>query len=416
MSVQHKRLAGLAAGLALLTLVTGCGAGAKPASETPSKSTTAKAVELTVQTWPGINAEVLANVDSEFTAKHPNVKVTLKDGGGKPPGTAIDSTYLDGIDVVFMNDNQVSNLVTNKLLKDLSAVKVPQTNDAVAGVFNEMGKVEGKRYALPVAITPSMIMINEQAITKAGLKVPSTDWTWQDFQQALTATKGAGVNNQVTLQGILDPFLRAYGGQLYDADKQQFVFDSAAAKQGLAALQPFVKNGLVQAEFGGAFRVGPGPGDGGGGPGTQVNMAPAFMAFGGNVFIRGGQTQSLPYPKGPKGRPSPATGTVAAVSASSPNVDMAVEYVKELLNNATEQLAMAKGSIRPVTNDAKALAAWQQAVGDQTAKATEAALPDVYLAGQIPTQNAVINGLLPYLNGTAALDSTVSTLMSSLNK
>ena len=151
-----------------------------------------------MQTWPGITAETVANVNAEFSAKHPNVKVTLKEGMGKP-GVTPDSASLDGIDVLFMSEAQVATMASGNLLKDLSAVKLPPVNDAVAGIFSEMGKVEGKRYALPVVISPSMIMINEQAITTAGLKLPSADWTWQDFQHALTVTKSAGIQNQVTL-------------------------------------------------------------------------------------------------------------------------------------------------------------------------------------------------------------------------
>lgn len=415
MSVLHRKAgAGIAAGLTLLTLVTGCGS--SPAiTDTGTKSTAStKQIELTVQTFPGISAETLANVNTEFTAKHPNVKVTLKDGMGRSPNPTAES--LDGIDVVFLNEGQVSQLAGANLLKDLTAVKVPQLNDGVANIFGELGRVNGVRYGLPVSISPAMIMINEQVITRAGIQVPSTDWTWQDFQQALAATKGAGITNQVTLQGIIDPFIRSYGGQLYDADKQQYTFDSPEAKKALQALQPFVKDGLVQTSMSGTIRIE--SGSTGPGGGAAVNpSAPAFMAFGGVVFMRGGQSQSLPYPKGPNGRPSPATATVAAVSANSANVEMATEYVKALLNDSAEQLALAKGGIRPVTNDAKALAAWQQTVGDQAAKATEAGLPDAYIGTFGATLNKnLIDGLLAYLNGTAALDTTISNLMSTLNK
>ncbi len=398
---------GVACGLALLTLV-GCGAPKTTADRVPGSQQAAggEPVELTVAGFLGMSREALDDVNYEFRKKHPGVNVRVKDRAPLGKGGQPEESDLEGIDAVILPLALAGQMAEAGMLKDLSNLKVPAPNEAVAGIFDELGTAEGKRFALPIDVSPAMFVINEEQLNKAGIKELPQDWTWQDFGQVLATTKSAGITNMVQVSALLEPALRAYGGQLYDQDRQAWSFDSSAAKQGLAVLADLVKKDLVQADV----------------PGGATTMAiriggkdgPALMALGANKLMSVPGMNMHPYPRGPQGRPVAASATVAAIPKSSPNAELATDYVREFLSNPAAQLALAKGGIRPVTADARALSAWQEAVGERMARATDLALAGLYAEPSARDIRPVLEGLLPYFRGTAGLDETVAGLIARL--
>lgn len=268
-----------------------------------------------------------------------------------------------------------------------------------------------------------MLIANPDRLTQAGLKMPSLDWTWQDFEQLLIAAKQAGVTNQIFVPTILEPLVRSYGGTLCDPDTKTWGLEQAETRQALAPLASLVSQELVQAQVSGPVRiiVGRGPGQGPGAPvtgsgaGQQMDI-PAITALGGGggaFFIGGGpNVNQFPYPRGPRGRSAPASATVAAVSANTSNSEMALEYAKFLLTPSAQAL-LGRAGLRPVIADAKAMQAWQERVGNDRSAAVDAALQGVYVP-QTPNVNQVVSGLLPYLQGKAALEPTITSLMSTL--
>lgn len=433
MSNWYRRLAPiLVLSLSLLALA-GCGSSGSSQVNTPAPqgsngSTTApsKQVELNVLPMEGISVEALGDINREFESKFPGTRVRILDSRGRAffgPG-GVNAQALDGVDVVLTSTPQLSQLVTANLVKDITAVKVPKLDDLVASLYDDFGQVEGKRYGVTLSVTPQMLILNPDRLTQAGLKAPSVDWTWQEFEQLLIDAKKAGVTNQIFAGAILEPLIRSYGGTLYDPDTGTWGLDQAETKQALAPLASMVSQELVLAQVTGPIRimVGRGPGGGAGAPvtGSGSNVPadmPAITALGGGgggaVFLGGGPTlNQFPYPRGPRGRSAPASATVAAVSANSANSETALEYAKFLLTSQAQAL-LGKAGLRPVIADAKAMQAWQERVGSDRAAAIEAALQGAYVP-QTPNTTEVINGLLPYLQGKAALEPTVSNLMSTL--
>lgn len=160
----YRRLAPLLVlSLALVTLV-GCGSSAttSPTTAAPQGATgsntaaTGKQVELNVLPFEGISVEALGDINREFETKFPGVRVRILDSRGRqffgPSGA--NAQALDGVDVVLTNSGQLNQLVSAKLVKDITAVKVPKLDELVASLYDDFGQVEGKRYGVTLSVAP----------------------------------------------------------------------------------------------------------------------------------------------------------------------------------------------------------------------------------------------------------------------
>lgn len=407
-----RRLFRLMAFVMTLAVLAGCSSSGDTKNSTATK-TPDKPVELVVYSTLGLNREALDEVIDAYESAHTNVKVKVKElQGGQffQQGGTINTAAFEGGDVVFLPNNTALQFHQSGALRDLSAVRLPQLNDLVAGLYDDLSKLDGKRYALPFSITPAMMMINPEALAKAGINSLPADWTVQDFQQTLTALKAAGVTVNIQMNALLDPMVRAYGGELYDAARQIHTLDTAETKAALTYLGGVAQTGMVVYEQAGqAMRIEIGG-----------RNAAAITAFGGNFAFGGGRGPGgpniayQPYPKGPKGRSVSVSATVGSVLSTATNPEVAIDFLKEMVSSPAAQKALAAGGIRPISNDAKALAAWQESVGDKVAQVTELSLQGAYVASSGAKVNEIITGLNTFWKGTASLDSVLPGVISTV--
>ncbi|HYG57988.1 MAG TPA: extracellular solute-binding protein, partial [Symbiobacteriaceae bacterium] len=308
--------------------------------------------------------------------------------------------------MVLIDDRMAREFYEAGKLRDLSAVRLPQPAPGLEDVLEELGRMEGKRVGLPVIVAPSLITVNEAAFTGAGVAVPPLDWQVEEFEQALRDLKAAGVSFNLSAMSLVDPLVRAYGGQMYDSARQAWAFDTPEAKQGLSALGRLTRDQLVDAEASGkrTIMIGGGP------KAPALTMMPAGI----NVALRG--MNVMPLPKGPKGRAVPVGATMGSVLASSANPEAATDFLKAMISDPAMQQAMARAGIRPVSNDSKALAAWQESVGDRMAQVVELSLQGAYVENaDTPALVEAMTGLQPFLTGNTSLDQIIPGLISSLN-
>ncbi|MDP8924725.1 MAG: sugar ABC transporter substrate-binding protein, partial [Chloroflexota bacterium] len=118
----------------------------------------------------------------------------------------------------------------------------------------------GKLWGLPVVGHPGALQyyINRTMIEKAGLKVPPGDgnWSYEDFQTlAAGLTKSEG--GRTTVYGVLPPifnktanegivgFLRAFGGDLFDAEGKKCLLNTPESKAGLKVLADLYTSGAA---------------------------------------------------------------------------------------------------------------------------------------------------------------------------
>lgn len=411
----------LALCVALLSLAGCSGSKAEPKVDNTPR-------ELTLLLWPTISREAIDEVIYAYNQKHPNVRIKVSQsgqaqrifGGG---GQALDASVLDGIDIAILPRTQAAALARAGALRDLSAVRLPTLNDGVAHLYDDVSKLDGKRFGLPVDFTPSMMTLNAQVFTGSGLKAPGADWTLQEFEQALQALKSAGQTVQITPAALLAPIVGAYGGKLYDPHTQQWQLDTDAAKQGLAYIGRLTQAGLIPAAStggGGVVIIGGGPGGQGGGQGQGRNF-PAITALPGGFNVRGfgggpgGQQVAAqqPYPKGPAGRSVPVSATMAVATAQSAHGEVAVDFIRQMLSDEAMQTALAKSGIRPVIASSKALAAWQDTVGDKAAQILESSLEGGH-ADLGTNYTDVLTALTPFFEGKATLDQVLPDLIAKL--
>jgi multiple sugar transport system substrate-binding protein len=119
---------------------------------------------------------------------------------------------------------------------------------------------EGKLYGLPVVGHPGAVQyyVNTTMVQKLGLKMPPDDGNWTVDDMATLAkglTKSEG--GRTTVYGVIPPvsdtttnegmvgFLRAFGGELFDADGKKCMLNSDGSKAGLKALADLYKNGVA---------------------------------------------------------------------------------------------------------------------------------------------------------------------------
>ncbi|MGI9148814.1 MAG: ABC transporter substrate-binding protein [Chloroflexota bacterium] len=107
---------------------------------------------------------------------------------------------------------------------------------------------EGKLWGLPMVGHPGAVQyyINRTMVEKAGLKMPSGDGTWT-YDDMLALAKGLtkSEGGRTTVYGVIPPvgdvtvnegmvgYLRAFGGDLFDADGKQCLLSAPESKAGL---------------------------------------------------------------------------------------------------------------------------------------------------------------------------------------
>jgi ABC-type glycerol-3-phosphate transport system substrate-binding protein len=119
---------------------------------------------------------------------------------------------------------------------------------------------QGKLWGLPVVGHPGAVQyyINRTMVEKAGLKMPPADGNWT-FDDLMALAKGLvkSEGGRTTVYGILPPvnnasanegmvgFLRAFGGDLFDADGKQCLLNTPESRAGLKALADLYKSGAA---------------------------------------------------------------------------------------------------------------------------------------------------------------------------
>ncbi len=117
---------------------------------------------------------------------------------------------------------------------------------------------EGKVWGLPVVGHPGNVdyYINKDMVTKAGLKMPPDDGNWS-FDDLLTLAKGLtqSAGGRTTVYGIkpgfasvsaneyIVGFLRAFGGDLFDADGKKCLLNTPESIKGLKAIAELYSSG-----------------------------------------------------------------------------------------------------------------------------------------------------------------------------
>lgn len=389
----------LVAALLLLVLV-----GCTTTKQEQSTKLPDKKVELVIMTSWGFEREALDDVIDLYEGKHPNVKVRVKEnrGGLTNSDGSINQAAVEGVDIFLPSSGYANYLHSKGLGRDLSTVRLPSLDPAVAALADEMSRLDGTRIGIPLVVYPVGMTLNTPIFTKANVALPPVDWTIQEFEQTLMQFKSAGITKSFSFAEALQPVFGAFGGEMVDTATGEIVIDRPEAVQALTWLGEAVRNELL--------RYDPSPDQFvsviGGPDGPPIS---GFF-FGGSTLPPGLMLQ--PTPRGPAGRSTQIEGSVGMVLQSSPNPETAIDFLREMLANPEAQRAMARTGMRPLLNDSQALALWREKVGDRHADSVELGLASgtTQPAGFYRLNEQV----QPFLEGTATLEQLLPTLKQNL--
>ncbi len=189
---------------------------------------------------PGIKVEPIVSAYGDYHTK----LLTMIAGGAAPDVMRVDSYYFDD----FMKVGAL------KGIDDLVAKeKIDLSGYYQQGI--EECTYNNKLYGLPWATSPLYMFVNLDVLEKAGVKMPSNDWSWDDFVAICKAvTKGSGADKVYgfafeagTISTIL-PWVWANGGDLFSADRSKFTLDQSAAVQAIQRLADLLKQGYLPPE------------------------------------------------------------------------------------------------------------------------------------------------------------------------
>ena len=249
---HHRRaaLTGLVTALTATALaVAGCGSDANGGGSTSASGSSSSTIQVW-EGWTGQEAKSFAKLVSQYEAQHPGQKIstlyvnnddTLQKvltavKGGSPP------------DIAYLYGSWAPNVAQIPGVADLTQV-VRQAgvnwNDFFARE-RDVATVNGKVIGIPALVDNLAVVYNKKLFAKAGLPLPSANWTWQDFvndARKLTQSSVKQYGTAYVTPGTEDSvwhweaLLWEAGGSLLTADNKQAAFNSPAGLQALETLQ-----------------------------------------------------------------------------------------------------------------------------------------------------------------------------------
>ncbi len=135
----------------------------------------------------GNSYKILDRAIEKFNEKYPDVRVEYISGITKGNYSSwLYERLLEGNapDVFFVFDKDFNSLSELGAMKDLSQI-MEKDNDFDTDKFYSSafscGSYKDTQYALPYESAVNLMFVNKSILSKAGISMPSSDWTWEDF-------------------------------------------------------------------------------------------------------------------------------------------------------------------------------------------------------------------------------------------
>ncbi|MCR9195174.1 MAG: extracellular solute-binding protein [Hyphomonas sp.] len=181
-----------------------------------------------------------------FVEAHPDVRVNLRVVPSY--NEALAQTLRDGLigspaHVAFHGLNNISLLSRRGLLVQLDDLIAREPNWEEVGyaeTVNNLGKADGKTWAVPLALAFIIAMYNRNLVEAAGFDPDNFPTTWDglyDLAEAIEAPSG-GVyfRYQSTGNVFLFSLFRSFGAEILSDDRQTILFNSPESLEALRVL------------------------------------------------------------------------------------------------------------------------------------------------------------------------------------
>ena len=187
----RKRVLASAAAAVLALTVAACGSGGGGGSTTADGKTT-----LVWNMWSGSTAEVDAwnHLSGMVTAKHPDIALEFQTSSFNDYWTKLAAQASGGDAGCILGVQSYRAPSIAPLLVPLDDMLAGAGIDAAAfdpSIWKAL-QVDGQQLAVPYDFGPLLMFYNADRFREAGVPVPSTDWTVQDFLSAAQALTSGG--------------------------------------------------------------------------------------------------------------------------------------------------------------------------------------------------------------------------------
>jgi multiple sugar transport system substrate-binding protein len=260
-------------------------------------------------------------------------------------------------DIFWLADVLVPPVASKNLLLPLDSYL---SADLISDIYPSMlglGKYNGKICTIPRDYNHVVTYYNKDAFRKAGLADPSMDWTWDDFLAACNTLVKKGVVkyaiNYSIYWAVYVPVVRGFGGDMLNPDGKTVAFTSDAALAGLKAftdpvLQKYAYN-PANPPTNDPFITGDAA--------MSWSVRPACGSYAsgiGNKFA----WDATRFPKLPVKPVIGAGMSGYAVSAQSPNKDLAANFVKFIVSPEGQKVFEKTGNSVPVLKSLQNDSTW----------------------------------------------------------
>ena len=246
---------GVVGAIGIAALVAGC---STAASTAPSGDYTAAPkdleAEITYGLWDQTQVDAVnANIE-EFNKEYPNIDVNVNvtpwDSYWPKLQTQATSNTLP--DLFWMNGPNFQTYggagKIEPITGEVEADAIDPANYPEA--LNDLYTIDGVQYGVPKDYDTIGLWYNSDIFEKAGVALPTDDWTWDDFDAAASAISTAlagdgiygaagGMDGQTTYYNTI---FQA-GGEVISDDGKTSGFDSAATEKGLQFWTDLIDSG-----------------------------------------------------------------------------------------------------------------------------------------------------------------------------
>jgi multiple sugar transport system substrate-binding protein len=254
-SALARTALGLTAAVGVAVLVAGCSSGpaGAPSGDYEAAASDLKA-KITYGVWDQTQVDAIDANIAEFNKQYPdidvNVNVTPWDSYWPKLQTQASSNTLP--DLFWMNGPNFQTYgAADKLEPITGEVKADAIDPAkYPDALNDLYTIDDVQYGVPKDYDTIGLWYNKDIFERAGVQLPTDDWTWDDFDSAASAISTAlagdgiygaagGMDGQTTYYNTI---FQA-GGEVISDDGIESGFDSEASQAGLQFWTDLIDSG-----------------------------------------------------------------------------------------------------------------------------------------------------------------------------
>ncbi|MDO4267380.1 MAG: sugar ABC transporter substrate-binding protein [Eubacteriales bacterium] len=247
MKKSMKRLTALGMAAAMALSMTGCGGKTEDTATAGSTDTTAagnggtaesagEPVTLKITWWGGQSRhDYTQKLLDVYTESHPNVTFEAIPSGWDGYFEKLATQAASGSmpDIVQMDYLYISTYAKNDSLADLQPYIDDGTID-VSGIDENLlnsGKIDGKMNGLVLTSSYAAMGYNPDVLTEAGVEMPDSSWTWDDFSDICKTVKDKTGKYGSLAYGVVDDtnlfkyWVRQYGTELFAEDNKSLGYE-----------------------------------------------------------------------------------------------------------------------------------------------------------------------------------------------